>query len=113
MVDESADGRHQERGTEQSAVVGVNHGVRSCDIGAKTARELTVHIDQLANIFRYVNHPEAVADAIQKLWPIFKAIFDLCAWDLQTMESLCRACKNAVSLLNNDLCYIKLCEFVK
>ncbi|KAL7192068.1 hypothetical protein ACSBR2_024006 [Camellia fascicularis] len=65
-------------------------------LGQITARELTVHIDRLANIFRYVNHPEAVADAVQRLWPIFKAIFDLCAWDVQTMESLCRACKNAV-----------------
>ncbi|KAK3031757.1 hypothetical protein RJ639_036637 [Escallonia herrerae] len=44
----------------------------------------------------YVNHPEAVADAIQRLWPIFKAIFDLRAWDMGTMESLCRACKHAV-----------------
>ncbi|KAI7986510.1 Transportin MOS14 [Camellia lanceoleosa] len=65
-------------------------------LGQITARELTVHIDRLANIFRYVNHPEAVADAIQRLWPIFKAIFDLRAWDTRTMESLCRACKNAV-----------------
>ncbi|XP_057479376.1 transportin MOS14-like isoform X1 [Actinidia eriantha] len=65
-------------------------------LGQTTARELTVHIDRLANIFRYVNHPEAVADAIQRLWPIFKAIFDIRAWDRRTMESLCRACKNAV-----------------
>lgn len=65
-------------------------------LGQRNARELTVHIDRLANIFRHVNHPEAVADAIQKLWPIFKAIFDLRAWDVRTMESLCRACKNAV-----------------
>ncbi|CAL5362109.1 transportin MOS14-like isoform X1 [Camellia sinensis] len=65
-------------------------------LGQITARELTVHIDRLANIFRYVNYPEAVADAIQRLWPIFKAIFDLRAWDTRTMESLCRACKNAV-----------------
>ncbi|XP_059641909.1 transportin MOS14 [Cornus florida] len=65
-------------------------------LGQATARDLTVHIDRLANIFRYVNHPEAVADAIQRLWPIFKAIFDLRAWDMRTMESLCRACKNAV-----------------
>ncbi|GFZ17502.1 ARM repeat superfamily protein [Actinidia rufa] len=72
-------------------------------LGQTTARELTVHIDRLANIFRYVNHPEAVADAIQRLWPIFKAIFDIRAWDRRTMESLCRACKNAVSLLNSYL----------
>ncbi|GAV74387.1 Xpo1 domain-containing protein [Cephalotus follicularis] len=62
----------------------------------KHARELTVHIDRFAYIFRYVNHPEAVADAIQRLWPMFKAIFDLRAWDMRTMESLCRACKYAV-----------------
>lgn len=62
----------------------------------KHARDLTVHIDRIAYIFRYVNHPEAVADAIQRLWSIFKAIFDLRAWDMRTMESLCRACKYAV-----------------
>ncbi|XP_042952544.1 transportin MOS14-like isoform X3 [Carya illinoinensis] len=65
-------------------------------LNKKTARELTVHIDRFAYIFRYVKHPEAVADAIQRLWPIFKAIFDLRAWDMRTMESLCRACKYAV-----------------
>ncbi|GAB2240674.1 hypothetical protein Droror1_Dr00021192 [Drosera rotundifolia] len=65
-------------------------------LGQKGARELTVHIDRLAYIFRYVSHPEAVADAIQRLWPIFKAIFDVRAWDMRTMESLCKACKYAV-----------------
>lgn len=65
-------------------------------LNKRPARELTVHIDRFAYIFRYVKHPEAVADAIQKLWPIFKAIFDLRAWDMRTMESLCRACKYAV-----------------
>ncbi|CAI9112451.1 OLC1v1012903C2 [Oldenlandia corymbosa var. corymbosa] len=65
-------------------------------LGQKTARDLTVHIDRLANIFRHVNHPEAVADAIHRLWSLFKLIFDLRAWDMRTMESLCRACKNAV-----------------
>ncbi|KAF9667797.1 hypothetical protein SADUNF_Sadunf15G0060800 [Salix dunnii] len=62
----------------------------------KPARELIVHIDRLAYIFRYVNQPKAVADAIQRLWPILKAIFDIRAWDMRTMESLCRACKYAV-----------------
>ncbi|KAE8668023.1 germin-like protein subfamily T member 2-like [Hibiscus syriacus] len=62
----------------------------------KHARELTVHIDRFAYIFRYVNHPEAVADSVHRLWPIFKAIFDLRAWDMRTMESLCRTCKYAV-----------------
>nr|GEX49288.1 transportin MOS14 [Tanacetum cinerariifolium] len=72
----------------------INQG--SLVLGQKPAREITVHIDRLANIFRYVNNPEAVADAIQRLWPLFKAIFDVRAWDMRTMESLCRACKHAV-----------------
>ncbi|KAL3819335.1 hypothetical protein ACJIZ3_005240 [Penstemon smallii] len=72
----------------------INQG--SLVLGKKPARELTVHIDQLANIFRHVNHPEAVSDAVQQLWPIFKAIFEIRSWDMRTMESLCRACKNAV-----------------
>ncbi|KAK6920787.1 Exportin-1/Importin-beta-like [Dillenia turbinata] len=65
-------------------------------IGKEGAREITVHIDRLANIFRYVNHPEAVADAIQRLWPIFEAIFNNHAGEMRTMESLCRACKYAI-----------------
>ncbi|XP_022134835.1 transportin MOS14 [Momordica charantia] len=65
-------------------------------LNKKPSNELTVHIDRFAYIFRYVNHPEAVADAIQRLWPLFKAIFDIRAWDMRTMESLCRACKYAV-----------------
>ncbi|XP_050379254.1 transportin MOS14 [Argentina anserina] len=59
-------------------------------------RDFTVHIDRFGYIFRYVTHAEAVADAIQRLWPIFKAIFELRAWDMRTMESICRACKYAV-----------------
>ncbi|GLU12266.1 hypothetical protein SLE2022_289610 [Rubroshorea leprosula] len=62
----------------------------------KHARELSVYIDRFAYIFRYVNHPGAVADVVHRLWPIFKAIFDVRAWDMRTMESLCRACKYAV-----------------
>ncbi|XLS78706.1 hypothetical protein HN51_062931 [Arachis hypogaea] len=65
-------------------------------LSKRPSRQLTIHIDRFAYIFRYVNHPEVVADAIQRLWPIFKAIFDLRAWDMRTMESLCRACKYAV-----------------
>ncbi|RXH96288.1 hypothetical protein DVH24_008792 [Malus domestica] len=65
-------------------------------LNSKPFRDLTVHIDRFGYIFRYVNHAEAVADAIQRLWPIFKAIFDLRAWDMRTMESLCRACKYAI-----------------
>ncbi|KAI4326671.1 hypothetical protein MLD38_031959 [Melastoma candidum] len=72
----------------------INQG--SENLGKRHARELTVHIDRMAYIFRYVNHPEAVAEAVQMLWPIFKAIFDTRAWDMRTMESLCRACKYAV-----------------
>lgn len=64
--------------------------------GQKPARELTVHIDRLSYIFRHVQHPKAVADAVQRLWPLFKAIFDIRSWDTRTMESLCRACKYAV-----------------
>ncbi|XP_073000686.1 transportin MOS14 [Typha latifolia] len=59
-------------------------------------RQLTVHIDRLACIFRNVNLPEIVADAIQRFWPTLKAIFDHRAWDMRTMESLCRSCKYAV-----------------
>ncbi|KAI3675655.1 hypothetical protein L1987_85247 [Smallanthus sonchifolius] len=62
----------------------------------KPAREITVQIDGLANRFRYANNPEAAADAVQRLWTLFKAIFDIRAWDTGTMESLCRACKHAV-----------------
>ncbi|KAL1553533.1 Transportin mos14, variant 2 [Salvia divinorum] len=65
-------------------------------LGQKPARDLTVHINRLANIFRHANQPEAVADAVHRLWPIFKSIFDIRSWDMRTMESLCRACKNAV-----------------
>ncbi|XP_010546049.1 PREDICTED: transportin MOS14 isoform X2 [Tarenaya hassleriana] len=62
----------------------------------KHARELTVHIDRFAYLFRYVNHPEAVAAEINKHWAIFRVIFDVRPWDMRTMESLCRACKYAV-----------------
>ncbi|KAJ6688080.1 TRANSPORTIN MOS14 [Salix koriyanagi] len=72
----------------------ISHGPEVLE--KKPARELTVHTDRLA----YVNQPQAVADAIQRLWPIVKAIFDVRAWDMRTMESLCRACKYAVSLLS-------------
>ncbi|KAG9439130.1 hypothetical protein H6P81_019295 [Aristolochia fimbriata] len=65
------------------------------------ARQLMIHIDRLANIFGHVNHPEAVADAVQRLWPMFKAIFDHRGWDMRTMESLCRACKYAVKTSGN------------
>ncbi|XP_058762412.1 transportin MOS14 isoform X2 [Vicia villosa] len=65
-------------------------------LSKRPSRQLTVHIDRFAYIFRYVKHPQVVADAIQRLWPIFKAIFDVRAWDMRTMESLCRACKYAV-----------------
>ncbi|XP_078427860.1 ARM repeat superfamily protein isoform X2 [Wolffia australiana] len=60
------------------------------------ARHLTVHIDRLGCIFRNVNYPEVVAEAVHRIWPIFQIIFDRRAWDMRTMESLCRACKYAV-----------------
>ncbi|CAF2036984.1 unnamed protein product [Brassica napus] len=66
------------------------------DLDKKHARELTVHIDRFAFLFRYVNHPEAVAAEINKHWAIFRVIFDARPWDMRTMESLCRACKYAV-----------------
>ncbi|XP_023641358.1 transportin MOS14 isoform X2 [Capsella rubella] len=66
------------------------------DLDKKHARELTVHIDRFAFLFRYVNHPEAVAAEINKHWAIFRVIFDTRPWDMRTMESLCRACKYAV-----------------
>ncbi|KAK7265742.1 hypothetical protein RJT34_33365 [Clitoria ternatea] len=72
----------------------INQGPES--LSKRPSRQLTIHIDRFAYIFRYVNHPQVVADAIKRLWPIFKAIFDLRAWDMRTMESLCRACKYAV-----------------
>lgn len=72
----------------------INQGPES--LSKSSCRQLTIHIDRFAYIFRYVKHPQVVADAIQRLWPIFKAIFDVRAWDMRTMESLCRACKYAV-----------------
>ncbi|XP_074589780.1 transportin MOS14 [Curcuma longa] len=60
------------------------------------ARQLTIHIDRLACIFRNVTLPEIVAEAINRFWPILKFIFDHRGWDMRTMESLCRACKYAV-----------------
>lgn len=59
-------------------------------------QQLTFNIDRLACIFRNVKLPEVVADAVQRLWPLLKNIFDHRAWDMRTMESLCRACKYAV-----------------
>eukprot|EP00252_Welwitschia_mirabilis_P009642 TRINITY_DN22310_c0_g2_i1.p1 TRINITY_DN22310_c0_g2~~TRINITY_DN22310_c0_g2_i1.p1 ORF type:complete len:705 (-),score=141.34 TRINITY_DN22310_c0_g2_i1:336-2345(-) len=61
-----------------------------------SAKQYTVHIDRLANIFRFVNHPEAVADAFQNIWPVLKMIFKQCPSDMTIMERLCRACKFAV-----------------
>ncbi|GLJ30869.1 hypothetical protein SUGI_0613730 [Cryptomeria japonica] len=61
-----------------------------------SANQYTIPIDRLSNIFRYVSHPEAVGDAFQNIWPTLKAVFDQRAWDMQTMERLCRACKYAV-----------------
>ncbi|KAL0856429.1 hypothetical protein Bca101_061582 [Brassica carinata] len=43
------------------------------DLDKKHARELTVHIDRFAFLFRYVNHPEAVAAEINKHWAIFRS----------------------------------------
>lgn len=41
-----------------------------------------VHLADLTSYFfpdmilRYVDHPEAVGDAFERIWPLFKAIFD-------------------------------------
>ncbi|WCJ19412.1 ARM repeat superfamily protein [Euphorbia peplus] len=57
----------------------------------RIAREFTIHIDRIAYIFRYVNHDdEAVADAIQSLWPLSKAIFDLCRVKLIVEDTTAR-----------------------
>ncbi|ONI02768.1 hypothetical protein PRUPE_6G220700 [Prunus persica] len=51
-------------------------------------------LNMLVNInSRYVNHAEAVADAIQRLWPIFKAIFDLRAWDNEVSVQMQVGCE--------------------
>ncbi|CAB4284094.1 unnamed protein product [Prunus armeniaca] len=36
---------------------------------------------------------EAVADAIQRLWPICKAIFDLRAWDKEVLVQMQIRCE--------------------
>ncbi|GLJ36877.1 hypothetical protein SUGI_0745270 [Cryptomeria japonica] len=70
------------------------------------ANQYTVPIDRIANIFRFVNLPEVVTDAFQKMWPIFKEIFVQRAWDMITMERLCRACKYAVRTCGKSMAII-------
>lgn len=70
------------------------------------ANQYIVHIDRLANMFRYVNHPEAVIHTFQKLWPILKALFGQRAWDMATMERLCRACKYMVRTCQKSMAVI-------
>ena len=65
-----------------------------------------VPIDCLSNIFRYVNHPKAVIDTLQKLWSILKALFGQRAWDSATVERLCRACKFAVRTCQKSMAVI-------
>ncbi|KAH9299652.1 hypothetical protein KI387_031334, partial [Taxus chinensis] len=71
-----------------------------------SANQYTVPIDRIANIFRFVKYPEAVTDAFQKMWPIFKALFIQRAWDMTTMERLCRACKYAVRTCGKSMAVI-------
>ncbi|KAH9568191.1 hypothetical protein CY35_03G065200 [Sphagnum magellanicum] len=61
-----------------------------------SSSQYTVHIDRVANIFRYISEPEPLADLFQRMWPILKAVFNQRAGDVRTMEKLCRACKYAV-----------------
>eukprot|EP01018_Ginkgo_biloba_P004333 Gb_28911 [translate_table: standard] len=70
------------------------------------ANQYTIPIDRIANIFRFVNHPEALTDTFQKMWPILKALFDQRAWDMATMERLCRACKYAVRTCGKSMAVI-------
>ncbi|KAL4561987.1 hypothetical protein LXL04_034173 [Taraxacum kok-saghyz] len=66
------------------------------------------------NALRYVNNLEAVADAIQRLWSLFKAIFDIRSWDMRTMESLCQTCKHVVRTLKSEVIKVeKMKEIAK
>lgn len=61
-----------------------------------SSKEYILHIDRIANIFRYVSQPQPLADAFQELWPTLKAVFDQRGGDIKVMERLCRACKYAI-----------------
>jgi transportin-3 len=61
-----------------------------------SSNQYSVHIDRIANIFRYGSEPEPLADVFQRMWPLLKAVFMQRATDTRTMERLCRACKYAV-----------------
>lgn len=63
----------------------------------------TITIDRLANIYRYVNHPEPLANVFRKLWPLLKNVFLQKASDMRTMERLCRLCKYAVRICGRFL----------
>jgi transportin-3 len=41
-----------------------------------SSSQYTVHIDRIANIFRYISEPEPLADLFQRMWPILKAVFN-------------------------------------
>ncbi|CAI5959333.1 unnamed protein product [Closterium sp. NIES-65] len=60
------------------------------------AAQYVVHIDRIANIFRYVSQNQPLADAFQQLWPLFQAVFAQKPTDMRVMERLCRACKYAI-----------------
>lgn len=55
-----------------------------------------IHIDRIANIFRYVQQPQPLAAIFVQLWPLLKEVFVQRATDGRTMERLGRACKHAV-----------------
>ncbi|KAJ7520942.1 hypothetical protein O6H91_19G031100 [Diphasiastrum complanatum] len=63
-----------------------------------SARQYTILIDRVANIFRYVSTPEPLAAVFQQMWPLLKTVFTQRGADARSMERLCRACKYVVRL---------------
>ncbi|GBG59060.1 hypothetical protein CBR_g24406 [Chara braunii] len=61
-----------------------------------SAGQYIVHIDRIANIFRYVHRPEHLAVAFEQMWPLLRVVFEQRASDTRVMERLCRACKYAI-----------------
>ncbi|KAI5076843.1 hypothetical protein GOP47_0008908 [Adiantum capillus-veneris] len=68
-----------------------------------SSRNYTVSIDRLSNIFRYVNHPEPLANSFRRLWPLLKNVFIQMGSDMRTMERLCRLCKYVVRVCGRFL----------
>ena len=70
------------------------------------ANQYIVPIDRLANIFRYVNHPEAIIDTLQKIWSILKSLFGKWAWYSAIVELLYKACKFVVRTCQKSMAVI-------